>query len=495
MNRYFVEHQMRSPQPKDLIASFKYFSFKDLDWFSSSLINQSSIYDYQLLKVEHCPTVTTATIKNTGFDSIPYSVTGYKDGQKIITQWYNGHRGRRSIQLFNEDYDEVVINDHLKHHEYNQKNNRYYPQRWILQRAEPLKFQFYNSFEKADASQVFYMPALNYNAYDKLLIGAIFSNASLLVQKPFEYTFSPEYSTGTGKLTGSASFTANYTTPKSHFFRQISFGAYGRYFHYDRDLAFFRFSPSLNLRIRKPYPKSPLIQSLRLRAVSLQRELPAGFEGVANSLSNASYTVLNANYRLENTNIFSPTILRVHTEFARRFGKVFIDYDKRWMLPNKRWLIWRNFGGAFFYNQLSDNNVNNNFYSFGLSGTPDYLFDYAFIGRSDQSGIWSRQFFTTDGGFKSETNVFADRFMLSSNLSLPIWSIFGVFGDAAFTEKDFYWDYGIRIAIFTDFLEFYLPLQNHERRFYEEAHYLQNLRFVMDIDLGNIFNRLRRGFY
>ena len=29
------------------------------------------------------------------------------------------------------------------------------------------------------------------------------------------------------------------------------------------------------------------------------------------------------------------------------------------------------------------------YFQYGLSGTRDYMFDYYFIGRSDQSGIWS----------------------------------------------------------------------------------------------------------
>lgn len=477
-----------------LEQAFNYYSPKNLDWFFQKALFSAEIYDYQLKDFDHCPTVSTATVVNTGHHALPYSLTGYKEGKPILTQWYEGHTGKRTVQLFHEDYDKVVINAHLIHAEYRQKNNTYY-NRWILPRMEPLSFQLYNSFEAAEATQVFYVPSLYYNAYDKFLLGINLSNRSILVQKPFEYTLVPEFSTGTNKLTGTASATYNWTTPKSHFFRQISLGLYTRYNHYDRDLAYYRISPSLNLRIRKKYPRSPYIQSLRLRGVILNREINTNNDIVDNQIETASYTVLNANYRLEYTSLLRPTIFRFHLETAQKFTKIFAEYDQRWMLPNKKWLILRAFAGGFLRNQLADEGFKDNFYSLGLSGTPDYLFDYYFIGRSDDSGIWSRQFFTSDGGFKSETQAYADDFLLSTNLSLPFYGPVGAFADFAISEEGQYWDYGIRLALLTDFLEFYFPLQNQDRNFYQEANYLGNTRFVLDLKLGNIINRLRRGFY
>ncbi len=490
----FVHPRQKTITPQALRESFEYYSPKPLAWFFDTLILSAEIYDYQLLAYDHCPTVSTATVRNTGDLDIPYSLTGYKEGQAGITQWYQGHVGKRSVQLFHDDYDKVVLNHHLVNPENRLKNNTYF-KRWLLPRMEPLSFQLYNSFEASDKSQVFYVPSVYYNAYDKLLLGVNFSNKSVLVQKPFEYMIIPEFSFGTSKLTGSASFRYNFILPKSNFFRQVSLGLYSRYYHYDQDLAYSRFSPSLNLYIRKSHPRSPYIQSIRLRGVQVNRELAPGFSGEARSLGNASFNVLNLSYRMEYTNILRPTILRSHFELGEQFGKFFAEWDQRWMLPNKKWLIWRNYAGLFLYNDLRDQGFEDNFYSIGISGTQDYLFDYYLIGRSDQSGIWSRQFFTSDGGFRTETGAFADRFLLSSNLSLPLYGPLGLFGDVGLSEEQFYWDYGVRLAFLTDFLELYFPLQNQNRSFMTEANYLSNLRFVLDFDLGNIINRARRGFY
>lgn len=494
MARYYARFRGKSPGAPALQSSLAYYSAKELDWFFNQMLPAAAIYDYQLLSVDHCATVTVAKVAQRGDQKLPYSLTGYREGKPVLTEWYEGHAGQRSVQMYHEDYDKVVLNDHLSHFEYRQKNNTWF-NRPLLQRAERPRFQFYNSFENPEASQIFYLPAASYNAYDQILLGATFSNRSYLVQKPFEYSLSPSYSTGTGRLTGGASAVYNYTTPKSHFFRQLSFGLFGRYLHYDRDLAFARLSPAVNFRIRKPYPRSPLIQNLRFRAVMVERELPPNFSGDNTSLDAASYRVFNLSYRLENTDIFKPVIARANLELAGDFGKVYAEYDQRWMLPNRRWLIWRNFAGVFLYNRPADRGLRDNYYSFGLSGTQDYLFDYYLIGRSDQSGIWSQQMFVTDGGFKSQTRAFADRFLLTSNLNVPLYSFFGVFGDIGLSEERLYYDYGLRLSFLTDFLELYLPVANQDQQFWQEQGYFQHARFILDLDLNNIINRLRRGFY
>lgn len=491
----FIDNDTQVLGVDEMQAAFQYYCPKPLDWFYGPAIHSAGIYDYQLADYEHCPTVSTATVVNQGDLALPYSLTGFDEaGNPVLTQWYEGHDQKKTVQLFHEKYKKVVINAHLNHAEYRQKNNTYYS-RSILPRMEPLSFQLYNSFEAAEATQIFYVPSLYYNAYDKFLLGVNLSNRSILVQKPFEYVVVPEYSTGTGKLAGTASASYNWISPKSHFFRQIRFGIYGRYNHYDRDLAFYRISPSINFQIRKKYPRSPYIQSIRLRGVIVDREVDESRLLDLSQVSNASYAVLNANYRLEYTSLLKPTIFRARLEVADQFSKLFAEYDQRWMLPNKKWLILRGFAGGFLHNDFADQGIANNFFSLGISGTPDYLFDYYLIGRSDENGIWSRQFFTTDGGFKSETKAFADRYLLSTNLSLPFYGPLGAFADIALSEKGSYWDYGLRFAFLTDFVELYLPIQNQDRNFYSEANYLSNVRFVLDLKLGNIINRVRRGFY
>lgn len=494
MNRY-VENYSGIANAHSLQKSLEYFCNRDVDWFFNKWIKTTEIYDYQLIETDHCPTISTATVKNTGSLVIPYSLTGFKDGNAVLTEWFDGHEGKKSVQMYHEEYDKVVLNYHGHVPEYRQKNNTYY-ERLFFPRLEPLRLQFYYSFEDPKHSQLYWTPTVNFNAYDKVLLGLSLDNSSL-VQKPFEYIIGPEYSTGTGKLTGYTSFIYHLLPKNNSIFHQIRFGLFGRYYHYDKDLAYLRLSPSLNFYFKKPYPTSSILQTLKFRLVNLDRELPGGFSEPANEIGNSSYTVFNASYELQETDILNPFTLRADYYLGDDFQRIGIEGDFRWMLSNKKWLIWRNYFGYFFYNRYKEAGISNSYYSLGLSGTKDFLFDYQFFGRSDESGIWSQQFFVTEGGFKTFTGTFADEVMFTTNLSVPIWKFFGVFADAGIVDsnKKFYYDFGIRLSFITDFLEVYFPLINQDVNFLEQPAYFNSIRFVLDIDQSNIINRLRRGYY
>lgn len=478
-----------------LRSSFKYFSNRSIDWFFDDWVPSSKSYDYALTKTDYCPTISTATVKNKGDLILPYSLTGIKDGKEVLTQWYEGHEDKKSVQMYHADYDKVVLNYHQTVPEMNQKDNTYF-NRLLFQRLEPLRLQFYYSFEDPNRSQLFWTPTISYNAYDKLLLGVSLDNSSL-VQKPFEYLIGPDFSTGTGKLTGYTSFKYNFIPENSKLFHQISAGLYTRYYHYDQDLSYFRISPALNFYFKKPYPRSSLLQQLKVRLVHLDRELPDNFSEPANEVGNSSFTVFNANYRYQETNILHPYLLQADFLLGDQFSRIGLEADVRWMLPNKKWLIWRSYAGAFFFNKFYQQGVSNSYYSIGLSGTKDFLFDLPFFGRSDETGIWSQQFFVTEGGFKSKTNVFADQWMLSTNLVVPIWWVFGAYADAGLSDgfNKIYYDAGLRISVITDFLEIYFPMVNQGSFVPTEYNYFLNIRFILDIDQSNIINRLRRGYY
>lgn len=494
MRRFYEQHKSNA-SPENLYKSFKYYGNRPVDWFFETWIHTTLTDDYRLVKTEYCPTISTATVTNTGLLSLPFSLTGMKDGKPVLTEWHEGHEGKKSIQMYHSDYDEVVLNYPWHSPEYNQRNNTYY-NRSLLPRMEPPRLQFYYSFEDPKHSQIFWTPTVNFNAYDKVLLGVSLDNSSL-VQKPFEYIIGPEYSTGTGKLAGYSSFIYNLLPRKNDWFHQIRLGVFGRYYHYDEGLSYLRISPAINFYFKKPHPSSTILQNLRFRMVSLDRQLPDNFNEPANEIGNSSYQVFNATWKYEETNIFKPYTIKADFYWGDQFSRLGVEGDFRRMLPNKKWLIWRSYAGYFLTNKFADQGINANYYSLGLSGTQDFLFDYSFFGRSETTGIWSQQTFITEGGFKSQTNTFSDDWMISTNLVVPVWWAFGVFGDAGLVDNTtkLYYDYGFRIAFVTDFLEIYLPIANQDQNFLTSPAYYQNIRFVLDIDQGNIINRLRRGYY
>jgi hypothetical protein len=191
---------------------------------------------------------------------------------------------------------------------------------------------------------------------------------------------------------------------------------------------------------------------------------------------------------------------------AESFSKLAVEADFRRMLPNRQWAALRLFAGTFLTNRNPDLNT---YYNFGLSGTLDYLFDFYLIGRSDTEGIWSKQFFVSDGGFKSfadlDSNGVANRFsstwMVGVNANLPVWWIFGLYGDVGLVPQigrpemvNLVAGAGIRIAIVPDFAEIFLPLVHTEYNPLRDLNpYWQGVRFVLNLEANAIVNRWRRG--
>ncbi|MCH8555802.1 MAG: hypothetical protein LAT76_11630 [Schleiferiaceae bacterium] len=493
LRRWFENYENQSSGHVDLMAAIQYFANKDISWWSEDILHTNKRLNYTITAVHKCSYTLGVTVKNKGDLTTPFSITGIRDGKPIITLWYDGFEGEKLVQFHFDDFDALYIDYQNETPEWNNQDN-YTRTQGLFPQWQPLKFQFFGGLENPEKTQLFWSPITDYNAYDGILLGFNVFNTSIL-RKKIEYSVAPVFSTNTGKLTGSAGFTYNIT-PRSGWFHHIYVGFFGRYYHYADDLSFTRLSPAIGFYFRKPTPRSENIHKIKMRLVAVNREVPNQFDGEnqnAFDLNRASYDVFDIRYWWENVSILSPFTLRFDFQQASNFSKVSLDYDKRWMLPNKKWLIWRSFGGLFLKNNANETS----FYDFGLSGTRDYLFDYALLGRSDLSGIWSRQFFVTDGGFKSGTEVFSGNWMMTTNVALPIWKFFGVYGDAGFAGnwEDFYWGYGVRISILSDFLEFYLPIQDFNTNYLQTPGYFSNTRFILNISYEQIVQRLRRGYY
>jgi hypothetical protein len=86
------------------------------------------------------------------------------------------------------------------------------------------------------------------------LVGLNFKSG--IFDQKFDYSFTPYYSTGTGKLTGSGALGYSILPPNS-FFRSWNFAVSGSYFHYNTDLAYKKFGAATALNFNK-IPEVPL---------------------------------------------------------------------------------------------------------------------------------------------------------------------------------------------------------------------------------------------
>lgn len=488
--KYWLQNASGENGPSDLVDALRYYHNKDMYWFLGDIYSTNKKLDYKLKKTENCSSVYTATVKNKGALNIPFPISGYKNGEPLLTEWIDGFAKKKTIQIHLEEYEKVKIDAQESLPEYTQKNNTVRTS-GIFKNMQPLKLQFYTSFENPNKTQIFWLPSVKFNAYDKVLIGAQFYNTNLF-RKPFEYKISPEYSTGTGSLTGSGSFRFNWI-PNSSTFHLISFGVYAKYYHYAENLAYTRFSPTLTFNFKKSSPRSEWIRTLRLRTVAVDREEPFLAEDGAPVSGPSNYQVVDFQYKAEKGSLLNPIIALADVQFAQDFAKISGEFKQRWRFSKYHILTARFFAGLMF----SFEETPDPYFQYGLSGTRDYMFDYYFIGRSDQSGIWSQQFFITDGGFKSATGVFDDKGMMALNVNVPFFRFVGAFGDVAmYSQADAVaWDYGLYLEFIPDFFEIYFPFQNNFGTIIDQPNYATKIRFVLNLELDAILNRVRRGFY
>jgi hypothetical protein len=185
----------------------------------------------------------------------------------------------------------------------------------------------------------------------------------------------------------------------------------------------------------------------------------------------------------------------VDFQLAGNFSKVAFEYEYRKLFENNRQFNLRFFAGKFL-----SNNTDTNFFNFALDRPTNYLFDYSYLGQSEDSGIYSQQLIIAEGGFKSfldEEYRFSDNWMTTVNTSFNLWRWVELYGDAGLVKNKgsrakFVYDSGIRLNLVTDFFELYFPLHSNNGWEVGNQNYGEKIRFIITVSprtLTGLFTR------
>ena len=171
-----------------------------------------------------------------------------------------------------------------------------------------------------------------------------------------------------------------------------------------------------------------------------------------------------------------------------------MEYRK--LQKNNTQIDLRVYAGSFIFN-----NTTSGFFDYSLNRPSDYLFDYSYFGRSEETGFLSQQIIISEGGFKSFfKNNTANQWMLTSNNSIGLWrwielySDFGLYKNKGFNAQ-FKYDSGIRLNFVQNFFEVYFPVQSSNGFEINQEKYNEKIRFVLTLSIGRIYNFIKRGFY
>ncbi|MEM9143752.1 MAG: metalloprotease, partial [Bacteroidota bacterium] len=267
--------------------------------------------------------------------------------------------------------------------------------------------------------------------------------------------------------------------------------------HFQVNSRFASVTPSISFGWRPADLISNKRQFLTFRYVNIFRNFDESVEDLSNDPDNPDYSVFNARFSHSNNGIIDFDSWSADFQQASNFTKLVLEFEYRKLFDNNTQFNVRFFGGAFLRNRLEEGN---RFFDFALDRPTDYLFDYNYLGRSEDTGIYSQQIIIAEGGFKSfldERYRFANQWLTTMNTSVNLWRWIEAYGDLGLVKNrgqraKFVYDSGIRLNLVTDFFELYFPVYSNNGWEITQPDYEERIRFIITISprtLTGLFTR------
>ncbi|MDP5231160.1 MAG: metalloprotease [Cellulophaga sp.] len=484
---FYAQYKLRPVSSKDFEKILDLNVDKDITWFLNEYVSTNERIDFKIKKVTKTTDSLQVTLKNKTGTDVPISLFGLKNDSVVSQYWFTGIDSTKIVAIPTSNEDKLVLNYDQKIPEFNQRDN------WkslggFFSSNRKLKFQFFKDTEDPFYNQIFYVPTIRFNLYDGLTPAMRIYNKTFL-ERPFLYDISPSYSTRENALVGSASFAfRKYHNKTGFYLSNYSFNASS--FHFQENSRYSSVTPSIIFGWRPDDFRSDRRDILRLRHVNIFRSIGEGLEELETP---PDYSVLNARFTSFRNGIINYFSWFADAQYASNFSKVSFNLEYRKLFENNM-----QFNTRFFVGKFITNKTNSDFFSFALDRPTDYLFDYNFLGRSEDSGIYSQQIIIAEGGFKSKLdNPFANSFMMTTNNSVNVWRWIEVYGDLGLIKNRnesarFVYDSGIRLNLVTDFFELYFPVYSNNGWEIAQPDYGEKIRFIVTLSprtLTGLFTR------
>ena len=461
----------------------KFFKISELENFNHYLNKRNSI-DLFFEKISFERDSIELVIKEKNNIQMPFKVGLFKKNSKIDIIDFDSNDIGKKIVIQNKDYQYLEINPDRDLPEFNRNNN---VKRIGSGGFKKIKFSFVKDIEDPFSNQIFYNPRLNFNAYDGILFGTRLNNKTIK-SRPFIFVAEPFYSTRERTFVGSFSgLFSKYNENSNYYLKTFSFSS--ATYHYDQSLRYRSLGTSFSIFKRNKNLRDNRKQALVFSLQYVNRE--------KNTLQDLSpdYNVGSINYIYSNKGALNYFTLSGKSEFSSKFGKIYLTTDYRHLLKSGRQVSLRLFAGKFFWK-----NTNSAYFDFALDRPTDYLFQYQYLGRSEQTGIYSQQFIFAEGGFKSKFNdPYSNDILVTINAGFGIWKwLEGYFDFGLIKNKNensrFLYDSGLRINILPDYFELFFPLYNSNgfQLNGDLSPYSEKIRFLLTLQpktLTKLFTR------
>ncbi len=472
---YFEKWKFKHPYPLDIKKVYEEVSGKDLGWFFNEMIPTTKQVDYKICSVKKSQCENSFTgdcwevkVKNKGKINSPFPISTIKNGKIVSTEWFEGFSGTKKVNIFTMEFDKVKIDAENKMPDINRQNNNY-KMRGLCKKTEPFNLRMFGLIRNTDKTQLFWMPVMGWNNYNKFMLGAVVYN-NFILEKKFEWVIMPMYSFHNKDLAGGAS--VHYNMHFDKIFQTIRFGAKAERYAYSNEnlpnLNFNKIAPEILFEIKKKHWNSSLKQTINIRQVNVMKEIAVGDYNIYPPVYHYDTNHIAINdfiYTLGNSRKINPYDVSLNVQEGEGFVKSSLTANYHVTFKKKKkGLDIRFFGGTFIDNS-STSNYNFRMSGFSPKGTSehDYLYDNIFLGRNEQTGILSQQFAEADGAFKTyslygQTNEWLVSLNFKSSLPGKIpFKLFADFTTVA-NQPEIFYTSGIFITLVPNIVDIYFPV-------------------------------------
>ena len=188
MTTYYEKWKFKHPLPDDMKASFEQTSGKDLSWFFNDLINMEGKLDFAISNHNEGYHVT-----NKSSITAPFPIQSTSSVEKKEVTWYMLKSGE-SMLISDTNQNKLLIDAKSETIDLFKGNN-----------ASMTKWQLkaFTGVDKPEKKEIYVVPALGWNAYDKMMVGVGLHNYAIS-DKALQYYVTPMYSFEQKVITGSA---------------------------------------------------------------------------------------------------------------------------------------------------------------------------------------------------------------------------------------------------------------------------------------------------
>ena len=475
MKSFFNEWKFKHPQPKDFIT---HFDLEDDEVFKD-LIYSTKKVDYKIVSVSKSNGYQLK-IQNKNGIAVPFKLSMIA-GDRKKTQKVDGFVGTKIIEIPPHSegiaINKFIIDKDREIPDVNRKNNTIRTS-GLFKKMEPLRLRFLSGVKNPERTNLYWLPALGWNNYDKTMLGVVLHNNDLSV-KNFEFALAPMYGTASKNLVGTGVLKYNFF-PESSLFQRVTLGINAKRFsqRYDWDDQFYddftKLAPKIEFVFKKKRMVSSVQHKIAFRYVNIS--INEGFTTIDNPIDiqrkKRQYSVNELKYTFQDSKVTSPLKLEVTAHQGEGFVKLFSNYKQ--FIPYRKsgkGATLRGFLG--WMPQFDSQPAKVEFTSGGFTNNVsirDYMFDETLLGRTQAEGIFSQQYFNRDARLRTLANVVgSEDWMLAIGVSstvpgpLPVRPYFdatiyrGFDLDKLQLATLFSYSGGIAIVGIPNALEIYIP--------------------------------------